>query len=123
MDVTPLIRRDAKIIQAYKDGVFKVSNEIFTQPIFILIDRVIEWPLQHDAHNLTVEDFVLLEDKGIEVVLLGTGAKQIMLPTALRQAIKSRYGFTIDAMDNGAASRTYNVLMAEGRLIAVALIP
>jgi uncharacterized protein len=123
MDVTPLIRRDAKIIQGYKGGTFKVSNEIHTKPIFILIDHVIEWPLQNSVANLGVEDFALLGDKGIEVLLLGTGVKQIMLPNALRQAIKSRYGFTIDAMDNGAASRTYNVLMAEGRPVAAALIP
>lgn len=122
MDVTPLIRRDAKIIQAYKDGVFKISNETYTKPVFILIDRVIKWPLQHDANNLTVEDFALLENTGIEVVLLGTGPKQTMLPNVLRQAIKIRYGFTIDAMDNGAASRTYNVLMAEGRPVAAALM-
>ncbi len=122
MDVTPLIRRDAKIIQAYKDGVFKVSNETYAKPVFILIDRVIEWPLQHDASSLTVEDFALLENTGIEVVLLGTGPKQTMLSNMLRQAIKARYGFTIDAMDNGAASRTYNVLMAEGRPVAAALM-
>jgi uncharacterized protein len=123
MDVTPLIRRDAKIIQGYKDGMFKVSGEVFTKPIIILADRIIDWPLSHDVNNLTVEDFVPLENLGIEVVLLGTGAKQIMLPTVLRQAIRARYGFTIDAMDNGAASRTYNVLMAEGRPVAAVLIP
>ena len=35
----------------------------------------------------------------------------------------SRHGIAIEAMDTGAACRTYNVLLAEDRLVAAALLP
>lgn len=118
MDVTPLIKRDAKVIQSYKGGIFKVSNTVYDQPIIVMPDAVLPWT-PHDP--IQVDDFAPLADYKIEVLLLGTGDKQKMLSPAMCQQIKSAYRFTIDAMDNGAACRTYNVLMAEGRLVAVAL--
>jgi uncharacterized protein len=125
MDVTPLIRRDTKVIQSYRDSLFKISNQTYTHPVIVLHDRVIAWPQgEKEIGSLTLDDFALLKDLGglVDVLLLGTGAKQIMPSVALRQAVKSTYGITIEAMDTGAASRTYNVLVAEGRLIAAALI-
>ena len=41
---------------------------------------------------------------------------------ALRAALKAR-GIAIEAMDTGAACRTYNVLLAEDRRVAAALLP
>lgn len=122
MDVTPLIRRDAKIIQSYKDGVFKISGEVFTKPVAVMADRILQSPIT-DISKLQVTDFSFLADLSVEVVLFGTGEKQILLPAALRSAIKNAYGFMVESMDNGAASRTYNALMAEGRQVAVILIP
>jgi uncharacterized protein len=115
MDVTPLIRRDAKIIQSYKGGQFKVSGQIYISSIFIMPERVIEWP---DA-----EDFSPLAPYAdeIEVLLYGTGEKLIMPPPALKRRLKEELGITLEAMDNGAASRTYNVLMAEGRKVVAGL--
>lgn len=122
MDVTPLIRRDAKIIQSYKDGIFKVSGEIFTHSITVFAERVQLWPhKQCDIASLTADAFAVLKDTNIEVLLFGTGTTQTLLSPALRQQVKSMYGFTVEPMDNGAASRTYNVLMAEGRRVAVVL--
>jgi len=120
MDVTPLIRKDAKVIQSYKGGSFKVSNTVYDHPIIVMADQVIAW-LPSDP--VRPEDFALLAPlKGqIEVFLLGTGDKQKMLSPAVQRQIKQEYGFTVDVMDNGAACRTYNVLMAEGRLVAVGL--
>ncbi len=121
MDVTPLIRADSKIIQSYKGGVFKVSNEIYERSIIVMVDRVIEWAPSTPPQLL---DFAVLEPfkDRIHVFLFGTGDKQFMLSPALRQQIKNTYGFVVDTMDNGAACRTYNVLMAEGRLVAVGLL-
>lgn len=120
MDVTPLIRANAQVIQSYKDGLFKVSNVVYDHSIIVMQDQVLNWS---PSDPITVDDFAVMAPfKGlIEIFLLGTGDKQKFMFPALRQAIKQTYGFTVDAMDNGAASRTYNVLMAEGRLVAVGL--
>jgi uncharacterized protein len=128
MDVTPLISSDRKVIQSYKGGIFKISNEKYDTAIFVLPDRVIPWQLpvtEEDViRNLHVDDFRALKEFAgeIDVLLLGTGPKQILLHPTLRVALKKEYGFSIEAMDTGAACRTYNVLMAEGRQIAAALI-
>jgi len=56
-----------------------------------------------------------------EILLVGTGARQHCLPVAVTAPLlAARVG--IEAMDSKAAARTYNVLMAEGRNVAVALM-
>ena len=57
-----------------------------------------------------------------EVLLVGTGARQQFLPPATLAPLL-RAGIGIETMDTQAAARTYNILMAEGRRVIVALIP
>ena len=57
----------------------------------------------------------------LEVFLLGTGPRFEMVPPDLRGELLTA-GLTVEAMDTGAACRTYNVLLAEGRAVAAALI-
>ena len=115
MDVTPLIRRDAKIIQSYCGGVFKISGQVYNSSVLVMPERVIEWP--------DVTDFSALEPfkNDIDVLLYGTGERLIMPDPALKRRLKEELGITLEAMDNGAVSRTYNVLMAEGRLVVAGL--
>lgn len=57
-----------------------------------------------------------------EVLLVGTGSRQHFLPAdVLRPLLNVRVG--IEVMDTQAAARTYNILMAEGRRVVVALLP
>lgn len=57
-----------------------------------------------------------------EVLLVGTGGRQQFLrPEVLRPLLAA--GIGVEIMDTHAASRTYNILMAEGRRVVVALIP
>ena len=124
MDVTPLIPAGQQIIQAYANGHFRVSGQVYHGPIIVFTDRVIEWPTAHGADALTLEDFTILfpESENLDVVLLGCGGKMLPIPFALRQALKERC-LAVEFMDTGAACRTYNVLMAEGRRVATALMP
>lgn len=123
VDVTPLIRSDAQVIQSYKNNQFKVSNTLYTKSIIVFPDEVLNWGVT-DIETLSLKDFQPLIDRleKIEVILLGCGERGIFIPPDLRAQLKEK-GLTIDAMDTGAACRTYNVLMAEGRLIAAALFP
>ncbi len=123
MDVTPLIPEGRQIIQSYGAGGFRVSGVNYADPIIVLPTETLSWQT-HAYADLTPEDFAQLSSMAaeIDVVLLGTGARGEFFPPRLRGALKER-GLTVEAMDTGAACRTYNVLMAEGRRVAAALMP
>jgi uncharacterized protein len=57
----------------------------------------------------------------IELLLLGCGPRMALIPSTLRAALRAK-GIVLEPMDTGAACRTYNVLAAEGRKVAAALI-
>lgn len=122
MDVTPLVKRGAQIIQSYAGGKFRVSGQVYESPVIVMADQTIIWPVS-SFENLKVEDFAPLASRSadVDVVLLGCGASMRFLPPELRAALKAQ-GLAVDIMDTGAASRTYNVLMAEGRRVAAALL-
>lgn len=57
-----------------------------------------------------------------EVLLVGTGLKQHFLPAHVIKPLLD-IGIGVEAMSTQAAARTYNILMAEGRRVVVALLP
>ncbi|NGM88859.1 Xcc1710-like domain-containing protein [Parapusillimonas sp. SGNA-6] len=61
-------------------------------------------------------------DDAPEVVLIGTGLKQHLLPAATTRPLL-QVGIGVEVMSTQAAARTYNILMAEGRRVVVALLP
>ena len=72
--------------------------------------------------DLTLDSLApVIEDGNVQVLLLGCGPKLQMPPPDLRSALREK-GIGIEPMDTGAACRTYNVLLAEGRAVAAALI-
>ena len=64
---------------------------------------------------------VLGEGAAIELLMVGCGARGEPAPAALRDELRQA-GIAADFMDTGAACRTFNVLLAEDRLVAAALI-
>jgi uncharacterized protein len=70
---------------------------------------------------LTAEHLAQLTAFPCDVLLLGTGRRQrFPAPALLRPLIESGRGYEI--MDTAAACRTYNILVAEGRIVLAALI-
>jgi uncharacterized protein len=70
---------------------------------------------------LAAEHFAPLAEREIEIVLLGTGNRlRFPRPEVTRPLIEARIG--VEVMDVQAACRTYNILMAEGRKVAAALV-
>ncbi|MDH4400219.1 MAG: MTH938/NDUFAF3 family protein [Burkholderiaceae bacterium] len=57
-----------------------------------------------------------------EVLLVGTGSKQMMLPHHIVAPLL-KIGVGVESMTTQAAARTFNILMAEGRQVIAALIP
>jgi len=132
MDVTPLIKEGQQVIQSYKGGRFRVSGQVYETPIIVYPEYVESWKIKQKEENpaagpapgLKIDDFAVLTEvaQELDVVILGCGAQMAFLPTDLKNALKEQ-GLNVETMDTGAACRTYNVLMAEGRRVAAALLP
>jgi uncharacterized protein len=122
-DVTPQLAPGAKLIQSYGPGRFTVDGERFEGPLLVFPDHVTPWSVR-DFASLTEADFAAVRaaTPPVEVVLLGCGRKQQLLPSALRRALRE-LGLVVDAMETGAACRTYNVLLTEERRVCAALLP
>ena len=108
-------------ITAYDSGYIAVNGRPLTKSFLLTPKRLIEdWsPAGFEA--LAESDFAAIAEIGSPIVLLGTGSRQrFPAPTLLRPLIERRVG--VEVMDTHAACRTYNILMAEGRDVAAALI-
>jgi uncharacterized protein len=90
--------------------------------LLILPGGIYPWPVA-TMEELTAESLAPVLSLGREAgfLLLGTGATQIFPSPDLRQAFAAA-GLGVEAMDTGAACRTYNVLLGEERVFAAALI-
>jgi uncharacterized protein len=109
-------------IAGYGRGLFRIGGIEHRGSLMILPRGVFDWPVA-DAAALTEEALapILREGGTVAFLLLGTGAAQIFPDRSLREAF-AKAGIALEAMDTGAACRTYNVLMSEERVFAAALI-
>jgi uncharacterized protein len=122
MDVTPLIPQGRQLIERYGNGGFRVSGESHRGSILVLPEWSAAWPVVSiDELDLASLEPVLAADPPIEVLLIGCGRSMALIDPDLRAAARAR-GVALEPMDTGAACRTYNVLMAEDRRVAAALI-
>lgn len=115
MDITPLISADAQVIQSYSPGMFRIAGRLYEGPVLVFPDHVEPWQAADFAPLIT-------RAADLDVVLYGCGAKVECNVPALKVDLKAR-GLLVDIMDTGAACRTYNVLLSEGRRVAAALVP
>lgn len=122
MDLTPDIPAGRQVIEAYGDGGFRVSGARTTGSVIVTPNQTLGWSVK-DVAELTPYSFTVLDNAldPIEVLLLGCGDSIAFVKPDIRAALKDR-GIALDLMDTGAACRTYNVLMAEDRRVAAALI-
>ena len=112
---------DANIVTGTGPGWVRVGNEEYRENVVLLPDHIEKGfaPLGLDA--LTAGDFAALLAYKPEIVLLGTGASQRFLhPRLLAPLTDARVG--VETMDTRAACRTFNILVAEGRRVAAALV-
>ena len=120
MDITPLMRPELKIIQSYGAGFFRVNGEALKYPILIADESVGEWVGANEP--LTISDQILSLQGKIDMLLIGMGKNFTVLPPSKRTQF-ANLGMTVDIMDTASACRTYNVLTAECRRVAAALLP
>ena len=114
--------RQRQVIEGYGGGGFRVSGTVHVGSILVLAARTLPWPVA-SAEQITVESLSPVIDAAaeVELLLLGCGSQMGAAPAEVRAALKTS-GIAVEAMDTGAACRTFNLLMAEDRLTAAALI-
>ena len=108
-------------VTAYDDGGVEINLARYTASLVVLPETApIAWPVAA-FDQLTAEHFAAIDATGPDVVILGTGRRQRFVHPKLTTALTARR-IGVECMDNQAACRTYNILMAEGRKVALALI-
>lgn len=123
MDVTPLIPEGHLLIEAYGGGGFRIAHQRLEGGVILSPLAVFSFPFT-DFAAVTEADIAPLFtlSPAPEMVLLGMGEHFQPCPPHMRQWLRARH-ITVDAMDTGAACRTYNILMGEGRRVAAILLP
>lgn len=109
-------------IDAYGNNGFRFADMSHRGSILCLPSGIHGWE-PNDPKALVLGDFarMLEEAQDFDVVLIGMGTEIRPVPKALREAFKDRR-IIADPMSTGAAVRTFNVLLAEDRRVAAALI-
>lgn len=109
------------LILAYGTDHVLVNERRITASLVLTPERMLEDWGQGGFAALSASSFEAILDLDPELVVLGTGARQrFPSPALLRPLIDARIG--CEVMDTGAACRTYNILAAEGRRVAAALL-
>lgn len=122
MDITPLVPANSPLIKGYGDGGFTIRGVRWEGSVLILPDRVVPWSVASmDGFNLDSLRPVLECQPLPEFLLVGCGRDLFPIPPKLQGDIRAA-GLVIEPMGTGAACRTWNVLLTEGRQAAAALI-
>lgn len=117
---TPRLAADRQLVQSYTSGGFTVSGVRHEGSLLVFPDHVLAWPVRSMA-ELTLAAFELVRAPAPDILVVGTGERFSLFPPELRQALRE-WGVVVEVMATPAACRTYNVLLAEGRRVAAALI-
>jgi uncharacterized protein len=122
MDLSQIVPAGRQVIERYGPTGFRVSGVIWRGPVLIFPDLTLSWtPV--DAAAVDWESLTpVVEHGGVQILLLGLGSRMAVVAHELRGRLREA-GITLEPMDTGAACRTYNVLVAEDRRVAAALIP
>jgi uncharacterized protein len=109
-------------IDAYGNGGFRFAGMSHRGGLLCLPSGMMAWPVTAPG-EITLESLapVLAAADDIDVLLIGLGADIAAIPKALRETLRERR-IIVEAVNTGSAIRTYNVLLAEERSVAAALI-
>ena len=103
-------------IDGYGPGFFRIDGKVHRGMVAVLPSGVIEWGGTSDTKS------ILSAVGSVDLLLVGTGGEVRPLPDSFRETL-AESSIAVEAMPTPAACRTYNVLLGEGRRVAVALMP
>lgn len=119
---TPRLAPDLQVVQAYRAGGFTVSGVSFGGSVMVFPDHALAWtPTAPAAIDLASLEPLRTATPMPDLLVVGMGPGFVPFPTELRLAVRD-WGIVIEAMATPAACRTYNLLIAEGRRVAAALL-
>lgn len=122
MEFTLEVPQNQFFIRSVSAEGIRVGQEIFVSPFIISGQRIVpQWNVE-SVDDINEESLQAIFDLEPEVILIGTGDKQVFLPPAT-QVHFFRRNFGFEVMTTDAACRTFNVLAAEGRHVVAALLP
>ena len=104
------------VITAYGEGYVAVNGQRHESSLIVTPDQVLAWDVA-EFKEIKTENFEKLKSLQAEIVLLGTGPTQRFPHPSLTASLAG-----LEVMDVKAACRTYNILVAEGRKVAAALL-
>ncbi|MEO8170556.1 MAG: Mth938-like domain-containing protein [Oxalobacteraceae bacterium] len=119
LHITPT--QQYQTVTAYDDAGIEINAKRFEHSLLVMPEIApVAWPVDR-FEALAAEHFAQIEAQQPDVVILGTGQRQRFAHPKLTAALTARR-IGVECMNNQAACRTYNILMAEGRKVALALI-
>jgi uncharacterized protein len=106
---------DAIPFDGYGPGFFRLAGKVHEGDLLVTASTVAAWGGYDDAAA------VLAISEEIDVVLVGTGPDMAHIPAAFREKLEEA-GIGVETMATASACRTYNILLAEGRRVAAAVL-
>lgn len=112
-----------QLIRSYGPGRFVIGDREWHQAVLVSASRTAEWSVSRaDELALANIEPLIAATPPVEILVVGCGARAVFIAPAVRVALKGA-GMVLEVADTGSACRIYNVLLAEGRRAAAALIP
>lgn len=103
-------------VDGYGPGLFRVGGAVHHDALLVLPSGVRAWGGPEDVEP------ILEAAEAIDVLLMGTGAEIAHAPARMRERLEEA-GIGLEVMASPAACRSYNVLLGEGRRVALAALP
>lgn len=108
-------------IRSYQDKIITIDEQPYNCSLIVTANKIISpWPIQ-SVSQMKPTDCQVFIDLGITILVLGTGEQQHFLDNKLLVHLAA-HKIGVEVMNTAAACRTYNVLAAEMRKVAAALI-
>jgi uncharacterized protein len=114
-------RSAANLVRAYESGELRVNDDVYRSAIIISASAIEAAPDIRGMEDIARLDPSRILAQGPELVLLGTGPRQLFPAASFRAQFLSA-GIGVEVMDTGAACRTFNVLVAEQRRVVALLM-
>ncbi len=116
MQLTEITYEGQPPIDAYGPNFFRVMEQIQEGPLAILPKGIVQWTGFDDWNDL------IASASEYDVIFIGTGADIAPLPSKVKAQLEA-VDVPFEVMGTPAACRTYNVLLSEGRRVAIAALP
>lgn len=120
MDITPHVPQSACVINGYNSQGFVINQQQVDGSIVITENRY--RPLELESLSaltpVYIQEIMDSLKSDIEILIIGTGKRSEALSKELLKVLDIPF----EVMTTHAACRTYNILMAEGRLVAAVLL-